>query len=99
MKNLSDGQSVTVQVLAFTPKPLAVNILLSPAGVDQVQMGDRAILATRYVVKPQLGLLASLLVTDLAPMNCWIVGDEAPGFVRFQGPLFFMGPVWRIELN
>jgi hypothetical protein len=99
MKNLQAGESTTVQIIAFTPKPRAVKLSLTPAGVEQVQMGDRAVLATRYVVKPQLGLLASLLVTDLAPMHCWIVGGDAPGFVRFQGPLFFMGPVWRIELN
>lgn len=99
MKNLQAGESVTVQIIAFTPKPRPVKILLSPAGIDQVKMGERAVAATRYVVKPQLGLLASLLVTDLAPMNCWIAGGDAPGFLRFQGPLFFMGPVWRIELN
>jgi hypothetical protein len=99
MKNLQPGESATVQIIAFTPKPRAVKILLSPAGIDQVQLGDRAVPATRYVVKPQLGLMASLLVTDLAPMNCWIANGDAPGFIRFQGPLFFMGPTWRIELN
>jgi hypothetical protein len=32
-------------------------------------------------------------------VRCWIVDGDAPGFVRFEGPLYFMGPVWRIEPN
>jgi hypothetical protein len=27
----------------------------------------------------------------------WIVTEDVPAFVKFEGPLY-MGPVWRIEL-
>jgi hypothetical protein len=53
--------------------------------------------ATRFRIRPQLGLLASLLVSDLPDLNCWIVGGTAPAFVKFEGPLYFQGPIWRIE--
>jgi hypothetical protein len=99
MKNLPAGAKETVQILVFTPQPRFVKILLEPGPEDQLMLGERPIAATRFLIKPQLGLLASLLVVDLAPMQCWIVGGDAPAFVKFQGPLYFMGPIWRIELN
>ncbi len=97
MKNLPAGTSTTVQILAFTPKPRLVKMLLTPAGSDTVMMGDLAVPATRFLVKPQLGLFASLLVTDLPDVKVWILGGEAPAFLKFEGPLYFMGPIWRID--
>ena len=97
MKNLPAGTSTTVQIIAFTPKPRLVKMLLVPAGDDTVMMGEAAVPATRFLVKPQLGLFASLLVTDLPDVKVWILGGEAPAFLKFEGPLFFMGPIWRID--
>ena len=97
MKNLPAGTSTTVQIIAFTPKPRFVKMLLTPAGDDTVMMGETAVPATRFLVKPQLGLFASLLVTDLPDVKVWILGGEAPAFLKFEGPLFFMGPIWRID--
>jgi hypothetical protein len=97
MKNLPSGGSTTVQIVAFTPRPRLVKMLLTPASEDPVTVGDAPLLATRFLIKPQLGLFASLLVSDLPDVKCWIVGGDAPAFVRFEGPLYFMGPVWRID--
>jgi hypothetical protein len=97
MKNLPAGTSSTVQIIAFTPKPRFVKMLLMPAGSDTVMMGETAVPATRFLVKPQLGLFASLLVTDLPDVKAWILGGEAPAFLKFEGPLYFMGPIWRID--
>jgi hypothetical protein len=30
--------------------------------------------------------------------HVWILGGEAPAFVKLEGPLYFGGPIWRIEL-
>jgi hypothetical protein len=38
-----------------------------------------------------------LLVVDLPDVKMWIVPGAAPAFVRAEGPLYFMGPTWRIE--
>jgi hypothetical protein len=97
MKNMPAGTDTTVQIIAFTPKPRLVKMLLTPAGNDTVMMGEAAVPATRFLVKPQLGLFASLLVTDLPDVKAWILGGEAPAFLKFEGPLFFMGPIWRID--
>jgi hypothetical protein len=97
MKNLPAGNSATVQIVAFTPRPRLVSMLLKPAAEDPMQVNDAALIATRFVVRPQLGLFASLLVADIPDVKCWIAGGEAPAFLRFEGPLYFMGPIWRID--
>jgi len=38
MKNMPAGTSTTVQIIAFTPKPRLVKMLLTPAGNDTVMM-------------------------------------------------------------
>jgi hypothetical protein len=97
MKNLPAGDSRVVQVVAFTPKPRLVKMLLTPAAEDPVRVNDAAVPATRFLIRPQLGLFATLLVTDVPDVKCWIAGGEAPAFLRFEGPLYFMGPIWRID--
>jgi hypothetical protein len=97
MKNMPAGTASTVHIIAFTPKPRLVEMLLTPAGDETVMIGEVAVPATRFLIKPQLGLFASLLVTDLPDMKVWILGGEAPAFLKFEGPLFLMGPIWRID--
>jgi hypothetical protein len=99
MKNLPAGTATTVQILAFTPKPRLVKMSITPAGDDTVMMGEKAVPATRFLMKLQLGLLATLVVIDPPDMKAWILGGEAPAFLKFEGPLFFMGPIWRIDLS
>jgi hypothetical protein len=97
LKNLPAGDSAMVQIVAFTPKPRLVKMLLAPAAEDPMKVNDAAVIATRFLLRPQLGLFASLLVADIPDGKCWIAGGDAPAFLRFEGPLYFMGPVWRID--
>jgi len=97
MKNMAPATPATVQIIAFTPKPRLVTILLKPAAEDPMSVNEAPVIATRFVVRPQLGILASLLVADIPDVKCWIIGGEAPAFLRFEGPLYFMGPIWRID--
>ena len=30
--------------------------------------------------------------------DCWILADEVPSFVQFEGPLQLLGPIVRTEL-
>lgn len=97
LKNLPAQQRATVEVVAFTPKPRVIKMRMIPTGQDPMEIGGGAMRATRYLIRPDLGLFASLLIADLPDITCWIVEGPAPAFVRYEGPLFFMGPVWRIE--
>ena len=97
IKNMPLGASETVSIVAFTPKPRAVKLQLLPLAKERTQVGEATLLATRYHIRPQLGLFASLLVTHIPDMRVWVLLGEAPAFLRAEGPLYFMGPIWRIE--
>ena len=97
MKNMPAATPATVQIIAFTPKPRLVKMLLKPTVEDPMSVNDAAVIATRFLVRPQLGMFASLLIADIPDVKCWIAGGDAPAFLRFEGPLYFMGPIWRID--
>jgi hypothetical protein len=97
MKNMAVATPATVQIIAFTPKPRLVKMLLKPTVEDPMSVNDAAVIATRFLVRPQLGMFASLLIADIPDVKCWIAGGDAPAFLRFEGPLYFMGPIWRID--
>ena len=97
MKNMPAATPATVQIIAFTPKPRLIKMLLKPTVEDPMSVNDAAVIATRFLVRPQLGMFASLLIADIPDVKCWIAGGDAPAFLRFEGPLYFMGPVWRID--
>ena len=97
LKNLAPRGSEMVTVVAFTPKPRVVKVQLAPVAEDSVTVSDFQARAVRYHIRPQLGLFASLLVTDIPDARVWVLPGEAPAFLRAEGPLYFMGPVWRID--
>jgi hypothetical protein len=100
-KNLSKGASETVHIVAFTPTPRLIQLEFAPGGEQKVLIGELGKTATHYVLKPRLGPLLNLFATLLgrAPpdSHAWIIKDELPAFVRFEGPLVTMGSAWRIE--
>ncbi len=104
LKNLLKGANETVNVLAFTPEPQAIKLEILLGDEETVHIGDMSSKATRYVFKPQIGMIrgflgkiAGKLPTDLH-YDCWILAGEVPSFVQMEGPLQLMGPVVRIEL-
>jgi hypothetical protein len=99
LKNLPRRSDTIVQVLAFTPRPRLVKVQLLPISDDPVLVSDSPMQVTRWAIRPQLGLFASLLVSDIPDVHCWILPGEAPAFLKAEGPLYFQGPIWRIEPN
>ena len=102
-KNLLKGATETIHVVAFTPAPRLIRLRLVPAGEHKVLVGEVAQPATHYVLKPRLGVWLKLFATVLGRIppdyHAWIVTDTVPAFVRFEGPLYTTGPIWRIELT
>jgi hypothetical protein len=99
VKNLEPGLGTTVSIVAFTPKPRVVKLQLTPKADERAMVAGAQLMTTRYHVRPQLGLFASLLVADIPDIRVWVVPGEAPAFLRAEGPLYFMGPIWRIDPN
>jgi len=102
-KNLAKGASQTINVVAFTPAARLVPVELAPAGEQKILVGELTKSATRYVFKPKPGPWISLLANVLGRMpadsHAWILTEDVPAFVKFEGPLHPAGAPWRIELT
>jgi hypothetical protein len=103
LKNIRpEASSTSLSMVAATPKPLLVGLLISPAGEDRFSIGGSAHKTVRYAVQIEIGGIKGALATLLGkkpPVTyIWILSGEAPAFIKAEGPLFFGGPVWRIEL-
>jgi hypothetical protein len=103
VKNLSGGAGETVHMVAFTPAPKLIKLKLLPAGEHRIMVGGSEKTATRYALKPMLGIWLKLFASLLGRMppdnHAWIVTADVPAFVKFEGPLYMEGPAWRIELT
>jgi len=91
-----------VSILATTPKPRLVKLTILPEGEKRLSTGSIGHKAIVYVVKVEIGGIAGLLARltgKQPPDTCvWVLGGEAPAFVKSKGPLYAGGPIWRIEL-
>jgi hypothetical protein len=101
-KNLRKGASEIVHIVAFTPTPRLIQLKLVPEGEQKVLIGEITKTATHYVFRPMPGIwlkgFATLLGRELPDCQTCIVTSEVPAFVRFEGPRFSTGAVWRIGL-
>jgi hypothetical protein len=102
VKNLATEASTTVHLVAFTPKPLLIELELKPMGEHKMSVGQLTTTATHYVFKPHPGpwleLFAKLLGRMPSDYHVWIIAGGAPAFARFEGPLNPTGAIWRIDL-
>ena len=55
-----------------------------------------------YVVKAEIeglkGFLARLTGKQPPDTHVWVLGGEAPAFVKLEGQMYVGGPTWRIQL-
>jgi hypothetical protein len=103
LKNISpNAPSTTVSMLFATPKPRLVKLVITRMGQEPFSVGRVSYKATRFNVKVEIGglkgVLAKLVGKQPLDTSVWILGGEAPGFVRSEGQFYQDGPVWRIEL-
>lgn len=103
LKNIvPNAPSTTVSMLFATPKPRLVKLEITPMGREPFTAGRASYKATRFNVKVEIGGLAGLIAPLLGKQpldtSVWILGGDAPGFVRSEGQFYQGGPVWRIEL-
>jgi hypothetical protein len=92
----------TVGYVAATPKARLVKLAISEAGEESFTIGRSERKAIHYVLKVDIGgvsgLVAPLVGKQPPDSHVWILGGEAPAFVKSEQPLYNGGPVWRIEL-
>ena len=102
-KNLPSGPDTKVSMVAFTPKPLVVTLAFTTQGEDNFTVGGRSRKAKRYNMKIEIGgvkgAVAPLVGKQPPDSQFWVLGGDAPAFLMSQGPLYYGGPIWRIELT
>jgi hypothetical protein len=103
LKNVPEGaHQIVGHMVAFTPKPRLVKLEMTGIGAEAFVLGETTHRAVRYRVRPKLGgllgLLAPLVGKQPPDAFVWIMGGEAPAFVKFEGSMFLDGPPWRMEL-
>lgn len=103
LKNLRPEMAVTtVSLVAATPKLRIVKLNIRPVGEDPLTIGRTTVKAVHYAVKVDiggvLGLLAPLVGKQPPDIHVWVLGGEAPAFVKMEGPFSLGGPRWRLEL-
>jgi hypothetical protein len=101
LKNVRrDASATTVSMLAATPKPRLVKLVISPVGEEVFSVGSATHKSIRYDVQVEglVGLLASIVGKKPPATHVWVLDGEVPTFVKAEGPLYVGGPAWRIEL-
>jgi hypothetical protein len=104
LKNLQrDTTTTTVAYVAITPKPRLIHLEISPQGQEPFSSGSYRHRAIHYVMKVKIGgvagVVAPLVGKQPPDTQAWILGDDAPVFVKSEGPLYGDGPIWRMELH
>jgi hypothetical protein len=104
LKNLGVEETATGRLLAFTPKPRLLAMKLRAESTDDFVVGPASRKATRWLVNLEvggmLGVLASIAGKDPPDLRYWIAAAPLPpAFVKFEGPFYLNGPIWRIELS
>jgi hypothetical protein len=104
MKNiLPDVPETKVSMVMATPTPRLVKVTISPNGEEPFSLVGSHRKATRFLLKIELGGVAGVaapLIGKAPPeIQIWIIGGQAPAFVREEGPLYQGGPVLTIQLT
>lgn len=103
LKNIRPGTAqIEVPFLVATPKPRLIKLAIHTQGTEPFSVAGSGREAIHYVAKIELGglagVLAPLLGKDPPDAHIWIIGGDAPGFLKSEMLSYVGGPMWRIEL-
>jgi len=101
--NLNPSEAaIRLPLVAPTSKPRLVHLVITPEGEAPLSIGGVRHKATNYRIKVELGGIAGVVAPILgkkpADIHIWVLGGEAPAFVKEEGEFYEGGPVWRVEL-
>ena len=104
VKNIPSTATLTkVPYLAATPELRMVHLAITPDGSETFSIGSSKYKASIYRFHVELGgiagVLAPLMGKEPKDDRVWVVGGEAPSFVRAQVAFYVGGPLWTIDLT
>jgi hypothetical protein len=101
MNVLPSAAETKISFVAPTKKPRLIHLSIKNAGAAPFTIGGTARKAINYIVHVELGgvagVVAPIVGKEPSDYHIWILGGEAPAFIREEGQLYEGGPVWRIE--
>lgn len=102
LQNITDDVEHTLPMLAVTPKPRIVKLIVAPEGEDTFSVEGAKYKATRYLERIEIGGVAGAvapLVGEKPPDGrSWILRGDAPLLLKSVGPLAAGTPVWELEI-
>ena len=103
LKNIPpDSPPTEVSMVVATPKPRLVKLAIAAQGTEPFSLAGSSHEAVHYVVKIEIGgvagVVAPLLGKQPPDTHVWVLGGEAPAFVKLEGASYLGGPIWRVEL-
>ena len=104
LKNLGPGEVESkLPYVVATPKPRLVKLVIRTEAEENFSTAETVRKATHYVIKVEIGGLAGvaapLVGKQPKDIHMWILGGNAPAFVRMEGQFYEGGPVWTVELT
>ena len=97
-----DMPQTTMSMLLFTPKPRVVKLAIARQGEEPFSVVGTSHQGIRYEIKIELGgvagVVAPLIGKQPPNIQLWIIGGQAPTFVKEEGPIYADGPILTIEL-
>jgi hypothetical protein len=91
-----------VSYVSTNSKPQIVKMVITLEGQRAVSNGRIHVTSNLYKLKVDIGgakgVLAKVTGKQPADIHVWVLGGAAPAFIRWEGPLYAEGPVWRIDL-
>lgn len=91
-----------VPMLVATPKPRLVKIVVNERGTEPFSLAGFSREAVHYVAKVEIGgvtgVVAPMVGKQPPDSQIWILGGEAPVFVKSETLSYMGGPMWRTEL-
>lgn len=102
VRNLASGAAGTsVTLLVAAAKPRIVTLIITPHGEDPMTMAGVERKALHYGMRFDIGGVAGKIAPWVGKQppdaQMWIIGGEAPTFIRSQSILFEDGPVLTVE--
>jgi hypothetical protein len=103
LMNIRDGtRQIEVPMVVAAPKPRLVKIVVIAQGTEPFSLAGFSREAMHYVAKVDLGGVAGVVAPMVGKQppdsQIWILGGEAPVFLKSETQSYMGGPMWRIEL-
>ena len=84
-------------------KPRIIAASITPQDQDTFSIAGAQYKANRFRLKMELGVVLGMMATITgkkpAETDIWVVASDVPAFVKFGGPFYPGGPVWRVEMT